>query len=101
MKGMLLLGLICVCVNGLAAEGKKEFYEPGIMLPDDNGKALVLRSCTSCHTLEGVPAYSKYWGFEHWLAMVDNMIKHGAVLDADEKIVVTRYLSRHYGTDKE
>ena len=99
MKAALLLSLSCLCVNGLAAEGKQDHYEPGIALPEADGKALIPRACTGCHTLEGVPAYSKYWGFDRWLPMVENMIKHGAVLDEREKIVVTQYLARHFGTD--
>ena len=101
MKVAWLLCLSGLCVNGLAAESKQEFYEPGILLPDDDGKALILRACTRCHTLEGVPAYRKYWGYELWLPMVESMIKHGAVLDEQEKIVVTRYLARYYGTDRD
>lgn len=99
MKTALLLSLSCLCVNGLAAE--EEYYEPGIALPEGDGKALILRACTRCHTLEGVPGYSKYWGFDLWLPMIENMIKHGAVLDEQEKIIVTRYLARYYGTDNE
>lgn len=101
MRRAVLPLLWCLCVNCLAAEDKPDTFEPGIALPEDDGKALVLRACTRCHTLEGVPAYSKYWGYDRWLPMVENMIKHGAVLDDDEKVVVTRYLARYFGTDKD
>ena len=87
-----------LCCQALAADGKQDYFEPGIPLPDDEGKALVLRACTGCHTLEGVPAFRKYWGYRHWLPMVETMIDHGARLDDEEKVAVTRYLARHYGT---
>jgi len=31
---------------------------------------------------------------------VENMIEHGAKLDDNEKVIVTRYLSRYFGTDE-
>lgn len=99
MKGMGLLASICLCGIVSAGEPQQTYFEPGIALPEDTGKALILQACTRCHTLEGVPAYQKYWGFERWLPMVENMIKHGAELDDEEKIVVTRYLAKYYGTD--
>lgn len=95
-------GLIAclVCGRLMAADAPVlEYYDPGIALPEDVGKALILRACTGCHTLEGVPAYQKYWGFERWLPMVENMVEHGAKLDDEEKITVARYLGKHYGTD--
>lgn len=95
--GLLLLSLACLSAE--APPGEQEYFEPGIELPAGKGRDLILRACTRCHTLEGVPAYSKYWGYERWLPMVENMVKHGAKLDEEEKVIVTRYLARHYGTD--
>lgn len=92
----LLLALLATGAQG--AEPAQDYFEPGIPLPEDAGKDLILRACTRCHTLEGVPAYRKYWGFDRWLPMVENMIEHGAKLNAEEKVVVTRYLARHFGT---
>lgn len=93
--------LLCACLYGnvLAAEPEREYYEPGIELPEGEGRELIVRACTRCHTLEGVPAYRKYWGYERWLPMVENMIEHGAELNEEEKIVVTRYLAKYFGTD--
>lgn len=95
-----MLLLFCFsCFDVCAADNTPEYYEPGIELPQAEGRELILRACTSCHTLEGVPAYQKYWGFERWLPMVENMVEHGAKLNAEEKIVVTRYLAKYFGTD--
>ena len=99
MQRVLLLLFCFSCFEVCAADNESENYEPGIDLPEGEGRELMLRACTSCHTLEGVPAYQKYWGFERWLPMVENMIEHGAKLSEDEKIVVTRYLGQFFGTD--
>ena len=83
----------------MAADSLPEYYEPGIELPADEGRDLILRACTGCHTLEGVPAYRKYWGYTQWLPMVENMVKHGAKLDAGEMDTVARYLGHYFGKD--
>ena len=95
-----ILMCTCLCGNVLAAEPEREYYEPGIELPAGEGRELIVRACTRCHTLDGVPAYRKYWGYDRWLPMVENMIKHGAELNEVEKIVVTHYLARYFGTDE-
>lgn len=99
------LTLILLCLlpgiwGQSARPAEQTYFEPGIGLPDADGKALILRACTGCHTLEGVPAYRKYWGYERWLPMVENMIKHGAELNAEEKEAVARYLGKYFGTDR-
>lgn len=100
MRVLAVLLLCLAAVTVAAAESGVEYYEPGIELPAGEGRELILKACTRCHNLEGVPAYRKYWGFERWLPMVDNMVKHGAPLNEEEKITVTRYLAKFYGTDK-
>ncbi|MDG2175438.1 MAG: hypothetical protein P8M72_04805 [Gammaproteobacteria bacterium] len=96
------LFLAALCVGSLTAQGAEdaqEYYEPGIVLPTGEGREHILRACTRCHTLEGVPAYSKYWGYERWLPMVENMVQHGSRLNEEEKIIVARYLGKYFGTD--
>ena len=97
--GLSLYLLLCLSPV-FAGEDKQEYFEPGIDLPQSEGRDLILRSCTQCHTLEGVPAYSKYWGYSQWLPMVENMVKHGAELDNNEKVIVSRYLGKYFGTDE-
>ena len=96
------LFLAALCAGSLtleAAEGAREFYEPGIVLPEGEGRKHVLRACTHCHTLEGVPVFSKYWGYERWLPMVESMVKHGSSLSEEEQKIVARYLGEYFGTD--
>ena len=96
----LLVLLLAGLLSQSASTAEQDYFKPGIVLPDAEGKALILRACTGCHTLEGVPAYRKYWGYERWLPMVENMIKHGAELNTEEKEAVARYLGRYFGTEQ-
>jgi hypothetical protein len=78
--------------------GTKHF-DPNIELPQSKGRDLVLRACTRCHELGGLSAYEDYWRFPQWKAMVENMVKNGAVLLPDEQDVVAEYLARHFSPD--
>ncbi len=72
-------------------------FDPAIELPDDSGKALVLAACTRCHELRGLAAYQGYWGKPQWTAMVETMVKNGAVLTPSQIDEVADYLARHFG----
>lgn len=74
-------------------------FDPNIDLPDSDGRELVLRACTKCHELGGLAAYKGYWGLAQWKAMVEGMVKNGAVLQPDEQDIVAAYLTRHFGPD--
>jgi hypothetical protein len=67
------------------------------LLPEGAAKALTAGACTSCHDLGGLAAYRGYWDRAQWLAMVESMVKNGAVLDAEQVRQVTDYLNQHYG----
>jgi hypothetical protein len=98
---LLLAALLASSFTLEAAEDAQEFYEPGIVLPEGEGREHILRACTRCHTLEGVPAFSKYWGYERWLPMVESMVKHGSSLSEEEQKIVARYLGEYFGTDSQ
>jgi hypothetical protein len=74
-------------------------FDPNIDLPESTGRELVLRACTRCHELGGLAAYKDYWRFPQWKAMVEDMVKNGAVLQPDELNIVSEYLARHFGPD--
>jgi hypothetical protein len=74
-------------------------FDPAIELPEGEGKQYVLAACTRCHTLEGLQAYKGYWGRPQWFAMVESMVKNGAVLDAEQMQKVTDYLTANFGPD--
>lgn len=80
-----------------AAEAPPGGFPPGIELPQGTGRELVLRACTGCHDLKGVPAYKGYWTQTQWLAMIQTMITHGAKLDTVEAQQAAAYLAAHFG----
>lgn len=100
LKIFICLVILSFSLRLLSAEAEQEYYEPGITLPEGEGRQLVLAGCTGCHTLEGVPAFRNYWGYERWLPMVENMVKHGAELNQAEIKEVAKYLGKYYGTDE-
>jgi mono/diheme cytochrome c family protein len=72
-------------------------FDPAIELPDDNGKELILAACTRCHELRGLAAYRGYWAKPQWTAMVESMVKSGAVLTPQQIDEAAEYLARHFG----
>ena len=67
-------------------------------LPPGKGKAIVQRTCISCHALKVVTA--KRASKEQWSALVDQMMSRGADLEDDEVEIVVDYLARNFGTTK-
>jgi competence ComEA-like helix-hairpin-helix protein len=64
-------------------------------LPDGKGKAILLRMCNNCHTLDQVTAaqYSK----KRWSYVVDDMVSRGAEGSEEEVNSLVSYLSRNFG----
>lgn len=92
--------LLLAQAPAIAAEGELpegQSYPPGIELPDGEGRELLATACTRCHTLEGLPAYQKYWRAPQWRTMVETMVNNGAKLDPEQMELVTRYLAEHFG----
>ena len=63
-----------------------------------DGAEVLERSCTECHGLGGLTAYSAYWGEPEWRSMIETMVGYGAVLTPEELDVLARYLGVNYGT---
>jgi hypothetical protein len=68
-------------------------------LPPGEGKAIVERTCVSCHALKVVTA--KRASKEQWATLVDQMISRGADLSDDEIGIVVDYLGKNFGPTKE
>ncbi len=67
-------------------------------LPPGKGKAIVQRTCISCHALKVVTA--KRASKEQWSALIDQMISRGADLNDDEVEIIVDYLGTNFGTTK-
>lgn len=89
--------LLCLPVM-VTGQVTGERHDPGIDLPEDDGRARLVAACTACHDLTGLPAYRNYWNRDRWRSMVDSMVENGAPLDEAGRQVVTEYLARHFGT---
>jgi competence protein ComEA len=63
--------------------------------PEDEGKALLERTCTKCHELAGT--LSQRNSRERWSAIVDDMIARGAEASDAEIDRLVDYLARNLG----
>ena len=64
-------------------------------LPDGDGKEIVERICSQCHSLETV--LRSRLGRKQWEARIDAMIAKGAKLTDEDIDVVAEYLTTHFG----
>lgn len=65
------------------------------MLPDGPGKAIVVKACTSCHTIGNI--VKKRGSEDEWADTVSKMIGRGAILTDDDADTLVEYLATHYG----
>jgi virginiamycin B lyase len=82
------MGLFTVALLGAAAAGRAQG------LPDGDGKALTLRACTSCHTMEKFT--TERHTREDWREEVALMVRYGARLTEPEQVQLTEYLTRSF-----
>jgi competence ComEA-like helix-hairpin-helix protein len=64
-------------------------------LPDGPGKAIILKSCTTCHDAQ--QATSKPGTADEWTQTVNDMLSKGADLSDDDVTTVVQYLAAHFG----
>lgn len=67
------------------------------LLPEDEGKELVVSLCSSCHSLQRLVGPGRTE--EQWRENVDDMIGRGAQIFVDEADAIVLYLSKHLGPD--
>jgi mono/diheme cytochrome c family protein len=65
-------------------------------LPPGDGKAVVERACTTCHTT-GLISRKRATAAE-WSATVDEMVNRGAELNDEEIVAVSHYLASSFPT---
>ncbi|MEG9432796.1 hypothetical protein JAO32_10825 [Terriglobus sp. ADX1] len=63
-------------------------------LPPGDGKAVVQRACTTCHTTGTISR--KRATAPEWSATVDEMVNRGAELSDEEIVTVSRYLAASF-----
>lgn len=66
-------------------------------LPDGPGKALVERTCKSCHTLSVITARKRTE--DQWVQVISAMLSRGAAATDDEAEIILAYLVKNFGKD--
>lgn len=77
------------------AQEPKAPHQSPTTLPDGDGKAVVQRDCSQCHSLETVTRARLTR--KQWEARIDEMIAKGAKLSDDDIDVVAAYLAKNFG----
>jgi cytochrome c5 len=72
--------------------------DPAQMLPDGEGKGLILATCVQCHALRTVVAQPK--DAAAWRRTVHDMVARGAQLTWAEAEIAARYLAEHLSKAK-
>jgi len=67
------------------------------LLPEGQGRDLVLQTCVQCHDLKTTVSQRKTAA--GWRRTVDEMIRLGTRLTTDEAEVITNYLATRFGPD--
>jgi mono/diheme cytochrome c family protein len=70
-----------------------------VELPEGEGKAILLRACTSCHDLGGLKLFKGYYTEELWRELVVDMVRVGAQVKEDEVRILSKYLAQHFGPE--
>jgi len=65
------------------------------LLPDGPGKDVVLKKCTSCHSIRNVIASRRT--ADDWAQEVTKMVGRGATISDDEADTIINYLADHFG----
>jgi hypothetical protein len=64
-------------------------------LPDTPGRAQVEAACYACHSADLLA--QQRLNEKQWNASVEKMIKWGAVVPPEQRLVIVSYLARHFG----
>lgn len=72
--------------------------DPSQLLPDGEGKGLILATCVQCHNLRYVVGQRK--DAEGWRRTVHDMVARGTQVTSDEAEIIARYLAEHRSMEK-
>ena len=87
--------VVSLLVLGTAAASERP-----VELKDGPGKALVVASCSTCHSLDYIPMNSPFLDRKGWAATVTKMMNAmGAPVAADDVPKIVEYLATYYGKE--
>lgn len=93
LKDALMIGV--ALAFGLTAAGASAPADAPVNLPPDPGKAVVTKTCQSCHDLDMVTE-ARHTAPE-WTSVIQRMRANGAELSDDEAKQAQAYLVKVYG----
>lgn len=97
MRNVLLVLLVVLPAMTLApAQGRKPDEGWSDLLPQGDGREMVLNSCVSCHNVRVVVHARK--NRADWTKCINDMIQRGAPLFPDEIEPITAYLAKAFDT---
>lgn len=73
--------------------------DPAQLLPDGEGKGIILATCVQCHNLSYVVGQRKDPG--EWRRTVHDMVARGTQVTWEEAEIIARYLAEHRSLEKE
>ncbi len=81
--------------SGAAAGSPAKLTDASRLLPDGEGKGLVLANCIQCHGLQEITGQRK--DAENWRRTVHDMVSRGAQVSWAEADLITSYLAERLG----
>ncbi len=106
--GTLVIGLVAAAADAPAPKSGTTATAPApaataasinlALLPEDPGRALVIRTCVVCHPVELV--VNKKRTIETWDRLISKMVDYGAKADDDQQVAILTYFAKYFeGTD--
>lgn len=84
-------------MNGMARATTAS--NPAHLLPDDEGKGLILATCVQCHASLGYVLGLRK-NSEGWRRTVNDMVSRGAQVTPEESEIIINYLVKHMASEK-
>lgn len=92
-----LVILYALCVGSVVLRAQEGGANRSNSLPDGDGKAMVLGTCTQCHSLGTIVLQRK--SAAQWGKTISDMISRGAQIPPEEIATITNYLAVGFGPD--
>ncbi len=97
LSGLLLFSLTAVAQESAPAPpsaAAPAAPKPQVVLPDGEGKDIVAKKCTVCHTPVRIVQSAR--SEDEWRDLVQTMVDRGADVSPEEAETVVRYLSKNF-----
>ena len=90
-----LVAGLCGVLTGGKLNAQRDEHD---LLPDDEGKGVVIHMCQACHPMETIT--SLRYSEARWASVVDDMVAFGVQGSEEDKETVILYLAKYFGPEK-